>query len=193
MKPQLILCICSLGMLFVLGLLFVVEERPVVETVNLETQEITVSHQGHGIPHPEHSTMLIGGPGKERHDNVLWLGWLFGTLIAILFVTALAFGARRNDKVGPLGKPIFVGGVIYVLIWTAMVWTYSGYMNGDTEARILYLPIPTALMVYAYWGFPLFFIIVYMVAFSKHIWSEETEREFYKIVKAKRESDGGTV
>ena len=193
MKPQYILCLCSLGMLFVLALLFVIEEKPKQELVDLETQEITVTYQGHGVVHPEHGTMLQGGPGKERHDHILWLGWVFGALIAVLFVTSLAFGARQNDKVGPLGKPIFIGGVIYVLIWSAMVWTYHGYMNGDTEGRFLFLPIPTALMVYAYWGFPLYFIIMYMVMFPKYIWSEETEAKFFALVEAKKNNDGGAA
>ena len=193
MKTQAILCLCSLGMLFVLGLLFVIEERPKQESVDLNTQEITVVYHGHGVAHPEYKTMLKGGSGTDRHGHILWLGWTFGALIAVMFVTALAFGARQNDQVGPIGKPIFIGGVIYVLIWTAMVWTYSGYMNGDNEGRFLFLPIPTAWMVYGYWGFPLYFIGLYIYMFPKYIWSEETEEKFYALVRAKGDNDGGAA
>lgn len=193
MRLQWLMYLCCLGMCFVLLMVFTIEEQPAYELMNADTQAITVAHDGHGTAHPEYDTMLQGGPGEARHGHILWLGWLFGTIIAVLFVTTLAFGARRNDVVGPIGKPILIGGIIYVLIWTAMVWTYSDYMKGNTEARFLLLPIPTAWMVYGYWLFPVFFIILFIKAYPKYFWDPDTEAKFKAIIDAKQERDGGAA
>lgn len=193
MKVQGLMFACCLGLLFVLVMAFTIEERPAVETVDTETQEVSTSYQGHGVAHPEYSTMLRGGSGKDRHDHVLWLGWFFGAVISTLFVSCLAFGARRKDVVGPLKVPIAIGGVIYVLIWTAIVWSYRGYMNGDTEGRFLALPIPTAWMVYGFWLFPVFFIVFFVVTYDKHFWNDELESEFNAILEAKKKREEGAA
>ena len=193
MKVQGLIFASCLGLLFVLIMAFIIEERPVVELTRAETGETYIAHQGHGVGHPTYSTMLQGGSGKDRHEGILWLGWLFGIFISTLFVSALAFGARRKDVVGPIKVPIAIGGVIYLLIWTAMVWTYRGFMNGDTEGRFLSLPIPTAWMVYGFWLFPTFFIALFIIKYNDFFWNDEIESEFNEILEAKKRREEGAA
>ena len=103
---------------------------------------------------PPGSTLFPYTTLFRSHDHILFLGWLFGILISALFVTCLAFGARRNDVVGPIKIPITIGGIIYLLIWSALVWSYRDYMNGNIDGRFLLLPIPLAWMIYGLLLFP---------------------------------------
>lgn len=193
MRLQWLLYMCCLSMCFVLIGIFTIEEQPAIERMNADTQEITVSYEGHGVAHKEFGTMLQGGSGEARHSHILWLGWFFGAVISIFFVLVLAFGARQQDKVGDLAKPLFIGGIVYTLIWTAMVWTYADYMKGNTEGRFLLLPIPTAWMVYGYWLMPCFFIVLFIWAYPKYFWPPDTEAKFKAIIDAKNERDGGAA
>lgn len=193
MKVQGLVVACCLALVFVLIAAFTIEEKPGVEMVDSESGEASISYLGHGFEHPDYSTMQRGGPGKERHDHILWLGWFFGVVVCTLFVSLLAFGARRNDEVGSIKIPFTIGGVIYVLIWSAMIWSYRGYMNGDTESRFLLLPIPTAWMVYGIWLFPAFFIVLFVVKYEEYFWNDESERKFNEILEAKKCREEGAA
>lgn len=178
-------------MCIIVGILFVIPEQPTVEVIDPETGEISIVHRGHGFTHPEYSTMSVGGPGAERHDHILWLGWALGSLICIFFVGCLAFGARKEDKVGAIAKPLFIGGIAYVGVWTMMFVTYRNYMNGDTEGRFLLLPIPTAWMIYGVWLLPAFFIINYIFAFNRQFWNDDLHKKFDAILERSRNRDNG--
>ncbi len=193
MKIEGLLFVCCLGLVFVLIAAFMIAEQPSYDRLDLDTMETHTIVQGHGVAHPSYPTMLRGGSGKERHEPILLRGWFFGVVVSTVFVACLAFGARRNGEVGPIKVPIAIGGVIYILIWTAMVWTYRGYMNGDTEGRFLLLPIPTAWMVYGFWLFPAFFIGLFIVNYEKYFWNEESEAKFNAILEAKKRREEGTV
>lgn len=193
MKVQGLIFACCIGLMFVLIMALTIDEKPLVEVIDAGIGETSMVAQGHGFVHPDFETMHRGGSGKERHDHILLLGWLFGTLITTLFVALLAFGTRRNDKVGPLRIPLTIGGVIYVLLWTAIIWSYRGYMNGDTESQFLLLPTPMAWMIYGFWMFPIFFIVLYVVSFKKHFWNDEIESEFNAIMEAKRRREEGAA
>ena len=193
MKVQGLIIACCLGMVFVLVMALTIEERPAIESIDAETGAVTKSYQGHGFEHPEYSTMQRGGPGKERHEHILLLGWFFGAIVSTLFVALLAFGARRNDIVGPIKIPLTIGGIIYVLIWTATVWSYRGYMNGDIEGRFLALPIPMAWMVYGTWFFPAFFIVLFVVKYEDYFWNDESAAKFEAILEAKKRREEGAA
>ncbi len=193
MKVQGLLFACCLGMSLVLAFAFTIEERPAVKVLDIESGETSISYRGHGVAHPDYATLLRGESGKERHEHILWLGWFFGILVSTLFVACLAFGARRNDVVGPIKVPIAIGGVIYLIIWTVMVWTYRDYMNGSMDGRFLALPIPLAWMVYGFWLFPAFFIVLFVVKYEEYFWDEESESKFKEILEAKKRREEGAA
>lgn len=157
---------------------------------------------GHGYTHPEIESMQRGGTGfeaqpggsgTERHSRILWLGWAFGMAQIGFFVACIALGARRGGK-NALLVPMLVGLVLYGLTFTIMVYLYQGYMS-ESEHRLVFFGFPasTAVMLFALWIVPLFFLVLYVVEFNRHIFTPEDLEKFQQIVAARRarEKDAG--
>jgi hypothetical protein len=179
------MCIC-------IAVAFVIPERPAIEGIDEETGETVTTYMGHGYDHAEFATMDVGGPGKDRHEHIIWLVWVLGALICIFFTTCLAFGVRRHEVVGTFGKPIAIGGAIYLATWTMLMLSYNRFMNGEgLDERFLLLPKPTAWMIYGIWGIPAFFIIVFMFKFHSQYWNEDLEKEFNAILARRDARNGG--
>ncbi len=178
-------------MCIIVGILLFIPEQPMADVTNPETGAVSTVSHAHGYPHPDYSTMSVGGPGAERAAPILWLSWALGTLICIFFVGCLAFGARKHERVGSFAIPLILGGIVYVGVWTMMFVTYRTYMNGDTGGRFLLLPIPMAWMIYGVWLVPAFFILNYIFAFNKQFWNDDLHREFDAILERSRNRDNG--
>ena len=185
MKLQWVLFAILLGMCGVVALTFIIEERPYVETVT-EDGGVTKTYQGHGLDHPQFESMEIGGPGAERHEHILWLGWVLAMLEILFFVCCLAFGARRNGRVGPIAKPLAFGAVVYMIVFTMMILAYRGFMNADEYPFFLSLPVPTAWMLYGVWVWPAFFILLYIITYGRYIWTDEDQVRFDEILEQRR-------
>jgi len=183
-KLHWVLFACSVGMCICVAAAFMIEERPSKEVVNAETGETETVYLGHGYKHETFTkTMSVGGDGKARHEHIIWLVWALGALICTFFVTTLAFGVRRNEKTGAFGKPMIIGGILFVGTWTMLMLSYNKFMNGEGVGEtFLLLPKPTAWMVYGIWFVPLFFIISFIINFEKQYWNKEIEEEFNAIL-----------
>ena len=166
-----------------------VEEVPFEEVLGEDGSVVSRTYQGHGIGHPQFSTMLIGGSGADRHEKILWLGWALGVLEIGFFVACLALGLRKAGKVGPAKVPLAIGGIGFAIVFTFLILSYRGYMNEAEHALFFSLPLPTAWMLYGIWFFPVFFIVLYVVTFDTwNLTHDELER-FQEILKAKRAQD----
>ncbi len=148
------------------------------------------TYLGHGFDHPTFASMQHSGDGKERHQTILWWGWAFGMLIVGVFVTCLAIGATRQERVGPFLMPLLAGAVVYLAIFTLMVVSYSAYMNGESEGLFLSQVKPTAWMIYGVWLFPLVFALLYTVTFDKWYFTEDDMERFRQLV-AQRKAQAG--
>ena len=62
-----------------------------------------------------------------------------------------------------------------------MIFTYRQYIN-DPSDLWLSLPVPTAVMLFFLWPFPLYFVLVYTLKFEKWIFQEEDANLFKKLV-----------
>ena len=187
MKIQWVLFAFLLGMVAVVttAILFV-EEVPFEEVIGEDGSVASRTYQGHGVAHPKFSTMLIGGPGAERHEKILWLGWAFGVLQIGFFVTCLALGISKAGKAGPAKLPLAIGGVLFMAVFTFLILSYRGYMNETEHALFFSLPLPTAWMLYALWFFPVFFIVLYVVTFDTWNLTRDELKEFQEILKSTR-------
>jgi hypothetical protein len=168
---------------------FTVEERPSIETTDAAGNTST-THLGHGQPHPEFGTLLVGGPGAERVDAVFGLAVLFGALQIALFVCCMLLGVRRNGRTGPAGRFIVAGGVVYLLAYAGLMYAYRGYIEGGSLEAFWSFPEPTAWMLYALAPAPLLFLLIFVLGFRRFIWDEDSEQALKQIVADKRAADG---
>ena len=188
MKLPVFMAAIMLGMCAVLVATFFIEE-PYEESTD-ESGVTTRTYQGHGLPHPEHAQMSVGGSGAERGEDIFWLAFIFGALQIGFFVACLCFGLRKEGRVGPVCKLLLGGAVAYYLVWVGLMLTYRTYMHADSLDTFLGQPIPTAWMLYGIWPVPVFFGFVFVFGFKPYVWNEESEAAFRKIVEEKR-AEGG--
>ena len=185
-----LLFVILLAMCGIVATAFVIGESPTKEIVSSETGAVTVATLGHGIPHPRYQTMLAGGDGADRHRQILWIGWAFGISQVALFVGLMAFGGQKNRRLGPLRIPLAIGGVVYVIAFTGMVYTYQSYMLDDSHTMFLALPIPTAWMLYGVWPVPLIFVVLFMFTFDKWTFRDDDMVRFKEILAEKNAATG---
>lgn len=181
MRLDLLLFATVLGMCAVLVGAYLIPERPVEDVVQADGTVAQVV-RGHGVPNPAVGTMLAGGEGAARYENVWWLGLAFGLLQVVFFVGALAFGANKKSGLGPLKVPFIVGGIAYAAVFTAMVLAHRSYAASDTHSLFLGFPIPTAWMMYGVWLVPLVFMFAYLFLFDSWIYTEEDRNRFERLL-----------
>jgi hypothetical protein len=196
MKPPLIIFLAALAMAAAVLVAMAIGETPVnVETVGVGYGGQTVEVRtplGHGIEHPEFSTMQVGASGEARHARILWVGWFFGGCQIVLFVAALALGMRKEHGLGPVRAPLIAGGAVFAIIFTLLVLSYRDYMHGVDAELVLGFPIPTAWMVFGIWFFPVFFVVLYLRAFDTWYLTDADRARFDALLAdAKRDAHGG--
>ncbi|NND99540.1 MAG: hypothetical protein HKN47_19670 [Pirellulaceae bacterium] len=190
MKLPYLLFAILLAMCTVIAATFILGETPVVEVVSPETGEVSQVPRGHGFAHPELANMQVGGDGALRHEQILWFGWAFGILQVAFFVALIAYGGSKQGKLGPLKAPILIAGILYAVTFTAIVYTYQGYMLEDDHTMFLSLPVPTAWMIYGLWIVPMLFVLLYMLTFDSWTFRDEDMKRFEELVAQKRTGSG---
>jgi len=172
---------------------FIAGEEPYTDSDPDESGAVTRTYSGHGIAHPQFKTMLTGGPGVDRHSNILWLGWAYAVLQALFFVSLLIFGMRKKGEHGPALVPLIVGGAIFVCVFTMLFLSYRGYMSDTDPSLFLTLPKPTAWMIYGIWLFPISFVFIYRRYFDSWFLSDDDMEQFKAILAEHRADDGERV
>lgn len=171
----------------------IVGETPYVDSEPDESGAVTRTYTGHGIGHPEFSTMLAGGPGTERHANIFWAGLAFAVSQALFFIALLLFGIRKKDDPGPALVPVLVAGGVFVAIFVMLFISYRGYMDDPSPKLFLSLPAPTAWMIYGVWLFPVTFVFLYRRYFDNWFLTDEDMDRFNAIIAEQRPADGENV
>ena len=140
----------------------------------------------HGIVHPQYSSMQIGGDTERHNGSILFLGWLFGTLQIIFFVSLLTFGIHR-DRLRP--TVFILGGLSFLSVFTLIIFAYQ-FSLGDAPAQITGgLPLPSALMVYGLGVTPLVFAAFYILKFDTWILTPEDLQKFQSIMDRKKTTE----
>ena len=142
-----------------------------------------------GLTHEVFSTMHSGGSGLKRHGSVLLLGWLLGLLVVGVIVTGLALGLQRNERVGPLRTALTVGAIVYGAILSALFLTYLKYIQAEDIPQLFGFPLPTAIMLFALWPMPVYFIVLYVWGFDRYIVTPDDLKRFKEILYRRREGD----
>jgi len=122
-----------------------------------------------GVPHARIPAMLQGGEGAVPGPAALALGGLFGALQIAFFGLCFALGMRRGGSLGALARPVACGTAGYLAVWVAVVVSYAYYASAPAASpRLLGFPLPTALLLFALWPFPVYFVALYLRGFAAH-------------------------
>ncbi len=163
-----------LAMCLVVAALFVIDEIPAGRTA--------------GYAHDQFPVMDQGGPGQLRHAPILWLAWGFAMLETAFLVLCLALGTS-SDRRGELMTPLAIGGLLLAGVVTMMFLSYQRYMVEGGPALFFGFPATTAWYLYGFWPVQLFFVVLYVIAFSRLIVGAGDREAFDAIVEAKRSGD----
>lgn len=144
-----------------------------------------------GGPHPTYKDVLRGGSGLARHGGLLWLGWAFGALQMLVFALLIVLGTCRPDKsAAGMAAVLLAGGVLYMALFTAIMLSY-GWFLADRQLTLLGpFPTPTTLAVFGIWGVPFYFVVLYVVTFSRTFWTEGDEKKFQELLLAREPAAG---
>lgn len=166
-------------MCFVIGTVFLLEERPHEDVLKNGTTERV--YEGHGIPHPEFEHMLQGGDGVTRHENLLWLGWVFAVLQMTFLTACLSLAMVRPGGAGPAKVPLLAAGLVGACILTFLFLSYREHLAGEETRFFLGFPAPAAWLVFGVWGFPLLFALIYVAVFDRWYLTPEAMGRFFRI------------
>ena len=189
MKAPWIIFSLLVALCVVTGYILLLEEVPTLPGADATAGSGAI-YLGHGFTHDEFPSMDQGGSGAERHERLFWPALAFGVLTLILMAALMDFGASRSEKLSSLVLPIAIGGVLWALIFSMIMFSYRNYMSEDSPGFFLALPTPTAWFVYGFWPFQLIFVAIYVVAFKRSFITDEDIERFQAILSAKNSKTG---
>jgi hypothetical protein len=166
-----------LAMCVVVAGLFILDETPPGRTA--------------GFEHDRFPEMDQGGPGQERHAPVFWLAWSFAALQTAFLVVCLALGVPPGVRRRRVTGPLIIGGVLFVSVVTMMFVSYQQYLVEDSPALVFSFPATTAWYLYGFWPIQLFFVVLYVSAFSRTFVTADDRTAFQKILATRRQPDDG--
>lgn len=126
-------------------------------------------------------------------DNPLMV--LIGSLLGILAVSVIGInvwvGVLKGGQENTLGRWMLRAFGIYVLIFGAISWTYLGFIEDPITTQFIgAFPIPSAIMIYGVWFFPLVFVGLYTFMFKTHVLTHKDVQTFRDMVQQSGEAEG---
>ena len=144
------------------------------------------------VAHPHFTEMdQGGGSGLERHGSILFLGFLFGSLVISLLVSLLAFGAGTRGRNRFKPWIFLVGGLLFVGVFTMMCLAYRESLEVPEIAFIGPFPAATSWLVFGIWLFPLYFVRIYVLMFDRWFMTPQDLEMFNQLVVQAREQTKG--
>ena len=137
---------------------------------------IPVTPGSTGMLHDKFQTMLHSG--TDGRGSSLFIGFFIGLLILGIFSFCIYLGIQRNGQPGPLARWLWIGLAGYFVVFVVQILLYRNYDPINNSAFIAGYPIPTAWMIYAMWGYPIVFTIIYLLSFDKWIFTAEDEANY---------------
>lgn len=140
-----------------------------------------------GVDHPQFKGMKVSPSNIDQQPSTRYLGYLFGLGIISLFGTMLFIGNRKKGQMTSISKPLIIGILIYIVVFSSMVFSHWSYSDNNGSDFILSMPKPTAWMILGVWFVPLIITITYILKFEEAIISDEEIAEFNEYVKGLKE------
>ncbi len=140
-----------------------------------------------GAPHPEFEGMLISPANIDQEPHTKWLGYLFGFGVITLFGVMLFIGNRKKEKITSIGKWIGLGLIVYLIVYTGLVVSHWSYVKNDGGDFFMFMPIPTAWMIFGAWFVPLIITLAYTLKFEEAVISDQEIKEFHDFLASQEE------
>ena len=140
------------------------------------------------VDHPRFPTMERSGWSWENNDPLLACVWLVGTLQIAVYLCLLGLGLSGRKGSGPLRVPLLLGGLLHagIFCWLILAHVYP------IAPSLWSFPPPTVVMVFFLWILPpIYFVILYVVAFDRWILTDETDRRFRRLVRSRSGRERG--
>ncbi|MGH0029509.1 MAG: hypothetical protein ACQGVC_06945 [Myxococcota bacterium] len=141
------------------------------------------------VVHPDHPTLLRGADGAARIAPVALLGAAFGLVQIGFFGACFALGMRRRGSLGPVARPLWIGLALYAGVFLALLAAYRVFLD-DPARLLLGFPLPTAVMLYALWPVPLWFLWLYLRHFDEQVLAPEDVERVRRIAREVAAEEG---
>jgi hypothetical protein len=149
---------------------------------------------GHGVEHATIHGMDQGGDGTQRHESLLFTGWMLGSAMICLFTGLLAWGTVRrpfqscaselSPTSGSVGRQMWflVGGLLFEAVFGMLCYSYwKSLANPGAEFSGAFPP-GLSWMLFGVWLFPAFFIVLYVACFGRWILPPENAQRFEQLM-----------
>ena len=135
------------------------------------------------VDHPQHPTMQRSGWSWEGAEPLLACVWIAGVLQIALFLCLLCLGLSGRGGLGRLRVPLLLGGLLHAGVFT---WLILAHVH-PVAPSLWSFPEPTVVMVFFLWILPpVYFVILYVVAFDRWLLTDESHRSFRELVRSRK-------
>lgn len=126
--------------------------------------------------HPDIAAMEIGGQ-RAIDDARLWpIGLALG--LAMISMLTVTLNLATTDTASPrqLRTAILVGGVFYIAVFVAMMFSQRELSADATPAVSGPFPAPTNWLVFGIWFTPVIFTAIYVLGFNTWFAADDDEQ-----------------
>ena len=165
---------------WVLALLLIIAICLVLIVVGTEPAATT------GSVHGQFPAMRIGGDGASRYLPVGMLTLILQSAAIGLYGLLLYLGVNERHRSRLCRVWIVAGSAASMLIWWAIVASYTEFLDTGTTRMFLGFPVATAFAVFGLWlsGFAL--VLGYVFGFRSFIFTSDDEARYNELVQQVR-------
>jgi len=129
-----------------------------------------------GAVHPEFLSMSQGD-NSNQDLNSLTLSLVFGiSLFALLAISLfIGLGKRINQKAITI---LIICSFVLVIVLTSIFFSYKDYIQSEELNLVHGFPLPTLLIIYGIWFYPIVFTLLYVINFKQWVISPEEIEHF---------------
>jgi hypothetical protein len=163
---------------WVLGLLLVIATCLVLIVVGPEPAGTT------GGVHPDIPMMRVGGDGAKRFLPVGLLTLILQSAAIVLYGVLLYLGVNKQHRTTGCRIWIVAGSAASMLIWWAIYFSYTRFLETGATEMVLGFPTATAFAIFGLWltGFAL--VLGYVFGFRSFIFTADDEAKYVELVAA---------
>ena len=143
-----------------------------------------------GSVHEQFPAMRIGGDGASRYLPVGMLVFILQSAAIVLFGLLLYLGVNERRRSRLCRVWIVAGSAASMLIWWAIVASYTEFLDTGTTKMFLGFPVATAFTVFGLWLSGFVLVLGYVFGFRSFIFTPEDEARYDELIEKVRREKG---